>query len=205
PTGGPGVDLFPLRLPDVVDEEAHTARIGIEGKTKGIPQAIGKDLAALGARGGPAGGAAARGPRALERVARRDEAGRGDPQDLAEQHAEIPRRVVVPLAAVPVEVAVPVADGDIEKTVLAEPKAAAVVVALRDHVVEQDDLAGRIDRVVVRQNEARHPIDASQVRLLCRVIKIDTVIRGKRRIDRGAEQTAFAVGAILTDPEGRLG
>ena len=88
---------------------------------------------------------------AEERVVGGHAAGAGDAHDLAVEDVEVAGGVVVAgAAAVALVVAAAIADGDVQMAVLADLQITGVVVAgVGVHAVQQDDLAGRVDSVVV--------------------------------------------------------
>src|SRR5262249_27547023 len=118
------VDLFPAVLADVAAEEAS---VGCEAAAEGVPQTQRPALTARTAR-------------TDERVVRRYAAALVDAEDLAVQVAEILRVGAVRAA---------VADRHVELAVeRAEAEPAGVVIAgIVGDVVEQDDLARRVDDV----------------------------------------------------------
>ena len=190
------IDLLPGVLTDVVDVEACVGGVRVERDSERIPQSPGENFLAGLPRVRASREVAAHAVRPQEGVVGRDSAVARDAKHLPDQGVQVSRRRIgQPAAAVPVVVAAAVANADVEIAIVPELKVAAVVVsARRGDVVEQDILTRRSNDIVVREDEARHAIDAAR-RSRGRVVEVDEVVGGERRVGSDPEQALLGLRA----------
>lgn len=121
------VDLLPLVLADVVDEDPCVCGVRVGGHAERVAQPAGVGLLAVVAVLRPAREVAVVGAVALVRVAGRDSSGAGDARDLAEQDMVVTCGVVLAGAAGQLGiVAATVADADVQQVVLANWRSPAL-------------------------------------------------------------------------------